>query len=467
MSIPDRGTRTRALALRTLLLGVIGAQLLAAACSNDLEPSRPLLAIAAGDGQHALPGTELPEPIVVALHDASQRPLVGMRVTWTPQPGTADVIAPVSDVTDANGDASAHWRLDATPGTHTILVTADGGATARVSAFADTHPESQVTPLPLVTYDGSGQAVHPDFARVPAAWNGDPFRLVATPYPGGNASYENPSLYTGSTVAAWAVPTGIQNPLEQPQGGSYLSDPDVLYDPDLGELRIYYRRVTSQNEIWMIRSSDGVKWSLPVLTVRATNHMIISPTIVRRSSTDWSMWSVNAGIIGCGASSTTVELRRSADGVAWSDPVKTTLKDPDGWPWHIDVEWIASRSEYWAVYPVKQSGSCTTDRLRFATSADGVHWASYPSPLLMKGASDELRDIVYRSTIDFDGTSGVVSIWYSGAKYDGGTYNWHLAWEQTSVDALFARVGAAAHVAAGAATPDATKLPELTNETAP
>jgi len=467
VSIPDRGTRTRALALRTLLLGVIGAQLLAAACSNDLEPARPLLAIAAGDGQHALPGTELPEPIVVALHDASQRPLVGMRVTWTPQPGTADVIAPVSDVTDANGDASAHWRLDATPGTHTILVTADGGATARVSAFADTHPESQVTPLPLVTYDGSGQAVHPDFARVPAAWNGDPFRLVATPYPGGNASYENPSLYTGSTVAAWAVPTGIQNPLEQPQGGSYLSDPDVLYDPDLGELRIYYRRVTSQNEIWMIRSSDGVKWSLPVLTVRATNHMIISPTIVRRSSTDWSMWSVNAGIIGCGASSTTVELRRSADGVAWSDPVKTALKDPDGWPWHIDVEWIASRSEYWAVYPVKQSGSCTTDRLRFATSADGVHWASYPSPLLMKGASDELRDIVYRSTIDFDGTSGVVSIWYSGAKYDGGTYNWHLAWEQTSVDALFARVGAAAHVAAGAATPDATKLPELTNETAP
>jgi len=453
--------------VRALSLGVIGAQLLAVACSNDLEPARPLLAIAAGDGQHALPGTELPELIVVALRDASQRPLVGIRVTWTPQPGTADVIAPVADVTDANGDASAHWQLDATPGTHTILVTADGGATARASAFADTHPESQVTPLPLVTYDGSGQAVHPDFARLPATWNGDPFRLVATPYPGGNASYENPSLYTGSTGAEWAVPSGIQNPLEQPQGGSYLSDPDMLYDADLGEIRMYYRRVTSQNEIWMIRSSDGVKWSVPVLTVHAANHMLVSPTVVRRSSTDWLMWSVNSGVVGCGASSTTVELRRSADGLRWSDPVKTILKDPDGSPWHIDVEWIPSRNEYWAVYPVKQSGSCTTDRLRFATSADGLHWATFPSPLLMKGASDDLRDIVYRSTIDFDATTGVVSIWYSGAKYDRGTYNWHLAWEQTSADALFARVGAATPVAARAARPDAPKLPELTNETAP
>ena len=54
-----------------------------------------------------------------------------------------------------------------------------------------------------MTYDGSGQAVHPAFVRLPAAWNGDPFRLVATPYPGGNASYENPSLYTGSVASRW------------------------------------------------------------------------------------------------------------------------------------------------------------------------------------------------------------------------------------------------------------------------
>ena len=255
------------------------------------------------------------------LRDASQRPLVGVHVTWSPQPGVADVIVPVSAVTDANGDASARWQLDETPGTHTITVAADGGAAAEASAFADPSPPSQVEPLSLVTYDGSGQAVHPDFVRVPAnPGAATRIRLVATPYPGGNAAYENPSLFTGSTGTSWLVPAGIQNPLETPSGSSYLSDPDIVYDPDGAELRIYYRRVTNENEIWMIRSSDGVKWSAPVLTVHAANHMIVSPTIVRRASGDWLMWSVNAGTIGCGASSTIVELRRSSDGVAWSDP---------------------------------------------------------------------------------------------------------------------------------------------------
>ncbi|MEO8879466.1 MAG: hypothetical protein ABI446_03640 [Gemmatimonadaceae bacterium] len=76
----------------------------------------------------------------------------------------------------------------------------------------------------------------------------------------------------------------MTNPLETPRGGSYLSDPDMVYDPDKDQLRIYYRRVTNENEIWMIRSSDGVVWSAPALTVHAPNHMIVSPTIVRRSA---------------------------------------------------------------------------------------------------------------------------------------------------------------------------------------
>lgn len=446
---------------------MLATVLFAGACSDDIGPVRSSIAIAAGNGQRALAGTELPELIVVELRDASQRPLVGVHVTWSPQPGVADVIVPVSAVTDASGDASAHWQLDDTPGPHTITVAADGGAAAQASAFADPSPPSQVQPLLVVTYDGSGQAVHPDFVRLPATWSGDPFRLVATPYPGGNAAYENPSLFSGSTGTSWLVPPGIRNPLEKPSGSSYLSDPDMVYDPDLAELRIYYRRVTNENEIWMIRSTDGVTWGAPVLTVHAANHMIVSPTIVRRAAGDWLMWSVNAGTIGCGASSTAVQLRRSSDGVAWSDPATTTLADPDGSPWHIDVEWIPSRNEFWAVYPVKQSGSCTTDRLRFATSADGVHWSSYPSPLLMRGASDGLRDVVYRSTIDFDATTGVVSVWYSGAKYENGGYSWHLAWERMQSDALFARVAAPMSVAARSAITQSAKPPALTNETAP
>lgn len=465
VSIHNHGS-SRSHRARAFALFFACAQLTALACSDELGPRRPLLSIAAGDGQSAPAGTVLPDLIVVELHDASRRPLVGVHVTWAARAGTADVIVPQTDVTDASGEASARWQLDATTGTHTLIVTADGGTSAQASAMAD-ESSTQVNAMPLKTYDGSGQAVHPDFVRLPATWSGDPFRLVATPYPGGDANYENPSLFTGSTGTIWTVPHGVVNPLEKPASGSYLSDPDIVYDPDLAELRIYYRRVTDENEIWMIRSTDGVVWSAPVLTVHAPNHMIVSPTIVRRSPTEWLMWSVNSGAIGCGASSTAVELRRSSDGVAWLAPESTNLKDPDGWPWHIDVEWIASRNEYWAVYPVKRPGGCTTDRLRFATSADGVSWTTYPSPVLVKGALDVLSDVVYRSSIDFDESTGVVSLWYSGAKNGGGGYAWHLAWEQTTIAALFARVGAPVTAAARIAAVATPKPPELTNETAP
>ncbi|MEO8879465.1 MAG: hypothetical protein ABI446_03635 [Gemmatimonadaceae bacterium] len=134
----------------------------------------------------------LPEPIVVELRDAKGAPLVGAHIAWMVEAGAADVVEPSSNVTDGNGAASESWSLDATTGTHSILVTADGGAPVRVTAIADPGPPSSVQPLPIVTYDGSGQAVRPDFVRLPVSWAGYPLRLVATPYPGGDANYENP-----------------------------------------------------------------------------------------------------------------------------------------------------------------------------------------------------------------------------------------------------------------------------------
>lgn len=445
------------------------ALVFANACRDEIAPSGPpALSVTAGDGQAAVAATELPAQIVVELRDAKQRPMSGIAVTWTPQQTGHDVVIPAAPVTDGFGFARARWQLDTVAGPHSLTVTAATGASVGVGvrAFANARPFSNVAELPLATYDGSGEAVHPDFVRVPASWGGDPFRLVATPYPGGNQTYENPSFFTGSTGTSWAVPAGIQNPLETPLSG-YYSDPDVVYDPDANELRIYFRRVKKENEIWLIRSTDGVIWSAPRLTVAAPNHMIVSPSVVRRGPGAWLMWSVNSGAQGCGAMSTSVDLRRSTDGVHWSAPESASLADRDGFAWHIDVEWIASRGEYWAIYPVKQPGGCITDRLRLAVSADGVGWRTFPSPVLVKGANQQMRDIVYRSSIDFDAATGIVSLWYSGAAFVGGSagYSWHLAWERMTLPALFARVNAPAWMAARANAE--TSLPQLTNETAP
>ncbi len=292
------------------------------------------------------------------------------------------------------------------------------------------------TVLALSTYDGSGQTVHPDIAVGP-----DGPVLVITPYPFGNSSYENPSLYV-TDGSRWFAPPGVSNPLVRPRSG-YLSDPDLVYVPDTQEWWLYYREADEQNIIWVVRSNDRLRWSAPVEVARAPNHEIVSPTVVRRSANDWLMWAVNGGS-GCTAPRGTVELRRSTDGLHWSSPMAVVLPPSNGLtPWHIDVQWMDALGEYWALYNAKEAGSCTTPALYLATSRDGMTWATYPTPVLSKGADPAIADIVYRSTFWYDAESDVVTFWYSGARYDGNNYAWATVTQQRPRAALLADVSRA------------------------
>jgi hypothetical protein len=386
--------------------------------------------------------------------------VAGVSVSWHTTAASGDELLSMSTTTSSLGLARASWKLDANPGTHELVIVAEGAPAIGAMAFADSVPVRVPTVhvLPLASYEGSGQLVHPDIARVPASWGVGPFWLAATPFPSSNALFENPSLFVGSSLTAFDVPAGVKNPLVKPDSG-YLSDPDMVFDPDAQVLSLYYRKVALSNEIWLIRSGDGVSWSAPILVVEAPNHDIVSPTVVRR---------VNAGAEGCTSRSTTIELRRSTDGVQWSAPETVDLQEPSGFAWHLDVEWIASRNEYWAVYPMKSPGSCTTGSLRFATSDDGVHWREYPSPLLWHGALPAFQDLVYRASMDYDATDNTVTLFYSGARLVDSSYAWGIAWEQLTDSALLARVNASpsADIIGERVAPAAAARP-LTNATAP
>lgn len=165
--------------------------------------------------------------------------------------------------------------------------------------------------------------------------------------------------------------------------------------------------------------------------------------MVRRDSRDWWMWSVKSGPAGCGAASTSLEVRRSADGMAWSPPRPTDLTAGALWPWHIDVEWIPSRKEFWAVYNGKTSTGCTTPAVYMATSGDGVTWRMLPNPVIVKGRIPEFQDIVYRTTFAYDPFSDAVTFWYSGARFAAGSYVWSAAVERRRRSDLFAKPPAA------------------------
>ena len=352
---------------------------------------------------------------------------------------------------------------------------------ALLAACSDRGITTPVTPPPppgpiqvvsLTTYEGSGQAVHPDILTTPKTWGSNSAYLVVTPYPQGNAAFENPSIFLSGPDNSWTTPQGAQNPIAHPAAGGYLSDPDALYNPSTNELWLYYRQVSNTNQILLIRSTDGVQWTVPITILSVPNHQAVSPTVVRRSETDWLLWTVNSGPNGCAAASTTVELRRSTDGIHWSDPTTIPLGDHNDFPWHLDVAWIPTQNQFWALYNAKSPGSCTTRVLRFATSPDGEHWTTAPNPLLMTGAIPEFADIVYRSSLQYDAASDTVTLWYSGARYTNSAYIWHVAVQQMTRAALFAKVMAIPETDQRSADQipfpaSQQSAPPLTNATAP
>jgi hypothetical protein len=455
------GHRYRALTTQIALAVMV------AACREDAPTAvgpPAILQRVSGDGQSAPPGTALDRPLVARITDTDGRPVRHAPVRWTASDGE---VTPAMSMTDANGEAKAVWRLGTGSRTQRATATADGLESVEFVAFIDANALPDRIPLQamsLTTYDGSGQVVHPDVIALPSEEGEDRGVLAITPYPWGNANMENPSVFEGNARATWTVQGGVTNPVVKPSGG-YLSDPDILWLDDRREFWLFYRHVNAENEILVTQSGDGVRWGASRIVIEAPNHEAVSPTVVRRSPSDWLMWTVNSGPVGCGSSKTTVELRRSADGTTWSSPTTVSLSQPGVFPWHLEVQWIPSRAEYWAMFNGKVAGSCTTDALYLATSPDGITWRTYRSPVLRRGAIPEFADVVYRATFAYDAERDLVSLWHSGARFTSRGYEWHAAFERRRRSELFEAVGRAD--ASLMVSSVSSSAPPLTNATAP
>lgn len=426
--------------MRVILSTFLVASL--AACGDQGPASTFELRVTEGDRQVARIGTLLPLPVAVTVLNDAGRPLQGVRVEWHANEGGH--MAPFNTVTDKDGVSRARWLLGSVEGVSTATASLPGVDPAVVTALAESPealPFDEPTVLTIPTYDGSRQVVHPDYAATPAGRFGTTSHLAVTPYPEGDAKFENPSLFAGTRLDVWGLEPGAPNPVVLPDAG-YLSDPDLVYEPDARELWLYYRQVNGANVVHLLRTSDGIHWSEPVEVARAPNHDLVSQTVVRRGPGDWWMWSVKSGPAGCGAGSTTVEVRRSPDGIGWSEPRTTDLTGGQLFPWHIDVEWIPSRNEFWAVYNAKAGGGCTTPAVFMATSADGVAWQMLEQPVIVKGRIPELADIVYRTTFRYDPLADAVTFWYSGARFVSRSYVWSAAVERRHRSELFTRIAA-------------------------
>jgi predicted GH43/DUF377 family glycosyl hydrolase len=327
----------------------------------------------------------------------------------------------------------------------------DDGALAN---WALPHVVGEPQILAVPTYDASGQSVHPDVVLFPSGWNGAHYWVSMTPYPNSASPYENPSILESNDGLSLDVPTGVINPLVPGlQSTGYNSDPDLVYDSAQNELVMSYRVVADgYNTIKIITTHDGTHWSDPRVAFREPNHSVVSQSIVPAFGPVPALaWYVDAGSVGCNATSSRVMMRYAAAAPAslavaqWSNGRATDLRIPGYIPWHLKVSYIPSKREYWALvaaYPDDGRG-CGADDLFLAHSKNGVHWETFAQPLMRHQEHWWSAGALYRGTFLYDSQSDQLAVWFSARDAD---YVWRMLFvrmDYTALAARLARPGAA------------------------
>jgi hypothetical protein len=120
-------------------LAVAAAALVGATACNDktfntvtLIPTT-ITVSSASNGQSAIVGQALAQPVTVQVTDASGNPIIGVVVTWTVVSGGGSVASSTS-TTDVSGNASVVWTLGSVAGENTLRASVATGASATITA---------------------------------------------------------------------------------------------------------------------------------------------------------------------------------------------------------------------------------------------------------------------------------------------------------------------------------------------
>ena len=293
-----------------------------------------------------------------------------------------------------------------------ILATVVPGRSSRASGQIAVNAAS---PLTTATYDGSGQATHPDVYDFGSGntWNGFRYWMAMTPYPAADSTKENPSILQSADGNTWAVPAGLTNPLEPQPGAGFNSDVELLYDSGTSTMRCLWRESVGANDTYDSReSTDGFTWSNKTQLLQAVVQSLASTAFVKIGAT-WHAWS-------CDTTVSPIRLKhRTASALtgAWSAAATCTIT---GLPtskevWHVDVAYDTTLGQYHALLCVRDtivnSAGAGNRSLFFLTSSDGDTWAAQSLILdPLSNAWDGLH--IYRSCMVR--TASGYDVWYGG-----------------------------------------------------
>lgn len=294
----------------------------------------------------------------------------------------------------------------------------------------------------IPTYDGSNQTTHPSILHFPEGWKGWEYWMAITPYPYNNDGYEDPSILVSHDGKKWEVPQGVTNPLTPKPEPGHNCDVDLVYQPKLDELWMYYVEADDVAQSWvkLMRSSDGIHWSSPAPVLHDPTQMysILSPSIEYLPDGKLHMWYVDTGNGGYKNQHNVVRHRTSEDGLTWSEAGESTLQQP-GWQiWHIDVHMDAVNNTLYAFYPAYPNGkNCDYCELFYAAKRPGEGWRVSDRPVLSPGEEGAWDDFcIYRSSCLLENRK--LRLWYSGKKKSDAS--WNLGYTEADEDALAAHL---------------------------
>jgi hypothetical protein len=284
-------------------------------------------------------------------------------------------------------------------------------------------------PLPLTTptYEGSGQAVHPDVLWMPKSWHGYTHWMAVTPYPCGSETAENPTVLASHDGLTWEVPSagGVSAPAplvgnHEPCRGyaRYNNDPCIVLVGDT--LSVYYLvtwrsgPLSGSTQMRRVASTDGVHWTPPerAPVMWTMPNYALSPSVVH-DGTGWRMWYVRTE--SCESGFTEVRERTSVDGIDWPSSTDHSVRvhGNQALPFHL----AARRFEgvYIMLYVGFPAGAeCgKANTLYYAESADGEDWVALENPVLSPSNRSGEWDArsIYRAS--FVGRYPNIGMWYS------------------------------------------------------
>lgn len=251
----------------------------------------------------------------------------------------------------------------------------------------------------LDTYDGSKQAVHPDVIST-GNFMGYKYWMAVTPYPFSVDHFENPSIFKSRDGILWEA--GASNPIVSPtrRGNAHLSDPDLIWEKEAEQLRLFYRETQYQkqgmtNFIFTTTSKDGAHWTPPVIILQSEKDLCLSPSAVRNGD--------KIEIFYVSTLQDRYRLKKKVFGRNFKDASEgETICQIDNVPagrflWHIDI--IKTPGRYLGLFVfAKEIGDKT--KLFFGTSRDcGLTWDIKQEIVVEQNKQNTLFRNIYRGCL--------------------------------------------------------------------